>query len=218
MKYFQLIDSLMQFYTSGEFAPEAVQAKNEFFELAGIFDEQSNQFDMKMAQFTDWYLFSRKMNSFDGPAIKHFVEKRPARVTEEDASYYRNMANNRYSLFEFKKLKGNDLYVRDLFSHYKLVIKDSPVTFGFTPEEYFQARLIPHEDSFVFSTAFCFHPPESNKFIEAEVKRVRKLPDNEQAQARELLLLRIFKMRNKFDQYKHVGIQNIYSNESRLRV
>jgi hypothetical protein len=218
MKYAQLIDGLMQFYTSGDFASEAVQAKNEFFELAGIFDEQSNNFEMKMAQFTDWFLFSRKLNASGLPPIHHFVEKRPTRVQEEDEVYYRNLANHRASLFEFLKIKGQDLHVRDMFSNYKLIIKDSPVTHGFTSDEYFQARLIPHEDSFLFSPSFCFHPPDSNKFILSEVKRVKKLPEGEQAAAREALLIRIFRMRNKFDQYRHVGIKEIYSNDSRLRV
>lgn len=218
MKYFQLIDELMQFYTEGEFAPEAIVAKNEFYELAGIFDEQSPNFELKMAQFSDWYLFMRNLQKYAKPPIMHFIEYRPKRILEEDEVYYRNLSNNRHSLFEFIKLKGNDLYVRDLFSNYKLVIKESPVTHGFDELEYFQARLIPHDDSFLFSMAYCFHPAESTKYIQAEVKKVIKLPDAEQIEARNRLLLRLFKMRNKFDQYKHVGIQNIYSNESRLRV
>lgn len=218
MKYIQLLDDLMRFYTEGDFGSEAVQAKNEFYDLAGIFDQQSHGFEMKMAQFSDWFIFSRKLNQFKVPPIQHFVEKKPVKVPEADEIYYRNMANNRLSLFEYLKIKGRDLYVKDLFSGYKLIIKDSPVTVGFVQEEYFQARLIPHQDSFLFSTAFCFHPPESTKFIQYEVKRVKKLPESEQDEARALLLLRLFRMRNKFDQYRHVGIQEIYSNESRLRV
>jgi hypothetical protein len=163
MKYFDLIENLMKFYVDGEFASEGVQAKNEFYDLAGIFDEQSSQFDMKMAQFTDWYLFTRKLNKYNITPIDHFVEKRPMRVGEDDILYYRNMANHRQSLFEFMKIKGNDLYVRDMFSDYKLVIKDSPVTYGFTKEELFQARLVPHEDSFIFALAFCFHPSEASR-------------------------------------------------------
>jgi len=218
MKYFELIDELMQFYAANDFANEAIKAKNEFFDLAGMFDEQSSGFDLKMAQFSDWYIFSRKLSTFGSPPIAHFLEARPKRISENDEIFCRNLSNNRYSLFEFLKLKGNDLYVRDLFSRYKLVIKDSPVTYGFDSAEYFQARLIPHEDSFIFTAAFCFHPPEATKFIETEVKRVRKLPEAEQALAREALLLKLFRMRNKFDQYKHVGIKEIYSNESRLRI
>lgn len=218
MIYIPYIEGLMQFYANGDFAPEATQAKSEFYDLAGIFDEQSAQFDQRMAQFTDWYLFSRELSKFNMTPIKHFVEMRPVKIKEEDEVFYKNLANNRHSLFEFIKIKGQDLYVRDLFSGYKLVIKNSHVTLGFTSEEYFQARLIPHEDSFIFSGSFCFHPPTATKFINTEVKKVKKMAENEQALAREILLLRFFRMRNKFDQYQHVGIKEIYSNESRLRV
>ncbi|OFZ19049.1 MAG: hypothetical protein A2Z20_09900 [Bdellovibrionales bacterium RBG_16_40_8] len=218
IKYNQLIDDLMLFYASDDFATEAVTAKNEFFDLAGMFDQQSVNFDLKIAQFTDWYIFFRKLSSLKQTPIEHFVDKRPKPISEEDEIYYRNLANNRFSLFEFLKLKGNDLYVRDLFSNYKLIIKDSFVTHGFDIDEYFQARLVPHEDSFLFTSAFCIHPPEATKFIRSEIKLVGKLSENEQKPARELLLLRLFRMRNKFDQYKHVGIKEIYSNQSRLRV
>jgi hypothetical protein len=44
------------------------------------------------------------------------------------------------------------------------------------------------------------------------------MPEAEQKPAREKLILRLFRMRNKFEQYRHVGIQEIYSNEGRLRV
>jgi hypothetical protein len=218
MKYYQLIDDLMQYYAAGDFGAEAVQAKNEFFDLAGIFDGQSNFFEQRMAQFTDWYLFSRVMPQYGLTPIEHFMQVRPEKVSSEDMPYYKNLSDHRLSLFEFLKIKGSDLHVRDLFSNYKLVIKNSVVTVGFTPEEYFQGRLFPHEDSFVFSSAFCFHPQESTNFIQKEIKIVKKLPVEEQKKAREKLILRLFRMRNKFDQYRHVGIKEIYSNDSRLKI
>jgi hypothetical protein len=218
MKYFQFIDNIMQFFAEGAFKAEAVMAKNEFYELAGMFDEQSQNFDLKMSQFNDWYIFHRKLSQYKKTPIQYFVENWPVDLSEEDKLLYMNLANNRYSLFEFLKIKNGDLYVRDLFSKYKLIIKNSPVTYGFETDVYFQARLIPHEDTFVFSTAYCFHPPDATKFLQAEVKKVMKLPELEQKEAREAALNRFFRMRNKFEQYQHVGIQEIYSNESRLRV
>ncbi len=218
MKYYPLIDHLMQFYAAGEYGSEAVQAKNEFFELAGIFDGQSNFFELRMAQFSDWYLFSRVMPKFGLTPVEHYMQIRPEKVSDEDMPYYKNMSEHRLSLFEFLKLKGNDLYVRDMFSNYKLVIKNSPVIDGFTSDEVFQGRLIPHEDSFVFTMAFCFHPNDALSFIQKEVKIVKKMAAEEQKAAREKLVLRLFRMRNKFEQYRHVGIKEIYSNESRLRI
>ena len=86
MKYFELIDELMQFYAANDFANEAIKAKNEFFDLAGMFDEQSSGFDLKMAQFSDWYIFSRKLTTFGRPPIAHFLEARPTRVAAEHRS------------------------------------------------------------------------------------------------------------------------------------
>jgi hypothetical protein len=51
-----------------------------------------------------------------------------------------------------------------------------------------------------------------------EVKRVNKLPEEEQAQAREELIARLFKMKHKHEQYRHLDIHNIYSNDSKLRI
>jgi hypothetical protein len=218
MTYANYIDILMQHYADGDFASEAVQAKNEFYDLAGIFDEQTQNFEMKMAQFTDWYIFIRTLSKLSITPAADFVKKRPSFVKPEEWTFYDNLANSRASLFEFKKISKSDLYVKDLFSSYKLVIKNSAVTDGFRKDEYFQARLIPHEDTFQFSGTFCFHPPEATKFINQEIKKVLKSSEEERALFREKLIVRLFRMRHKYEQYQHVGIQEIYSNESRLRI
>ena len=61
MNYETLIDRMMTHYTGGRFASEVSAAKEDFFEKAGAFDESSNDFELKMAQFVDWYLFTRKL-------------------------------------------------------------------------------------------------------------------------------------------------------------
>jgi hypothetical protein len=218
LKYYELIDDLMGFYTSGDFGAEAVQAKTEFFNLAGMFDEHSPNFEQKMAQFTDWFLFLRKLERFGKPPAVHWYQNRPKPFPKEDDVYFRNLADNRSSLFEFIKISGNDLHVKDFFSEYRQVIRNSPITHGFTREEPFQARLIPHEDSFIFSLAFCFHPPESTKYIRQEIKKVLAMEDEAQKEAREILIVKLFRMRYKYEQYKHVGIKEIYSNESKLKM
>ena len=62
MNYESYIEKLMQHYTSAPYMPEVRAAKEDFFERAGTFDEASLDFELKMAQFTDWYLFIRKMD------------------------------------------------------------------------------------------------------------------------------------------------------------
>lgn len=217
MIYNELTEKMMQFFSSGEFQDEAIKAKLQFNDYAGVFDEAAPDFEMKLSQFVDWFLFTRRLSKYGMCPIALQVERRMMPVSDEEHPYYTNLANNRHSLFEFLKITKDDLHVRDLFSDYKLVIKKSPVVHGFNRDEPFESRLIPHGDSFLFASAFCFHPKESTKYIHQEVKRVKKMGDDERPKAREDLLLKLFKMRHKYDQYQHVAVNEIYTNESRLR-
>lgn len=218
MNYEPYIDRLMQHYTSGQFLAEVKSAKDDFFEKAGNFDENSMDFELKMAQFTDWYLFTRKMHGSGRVAVEMVLDDPGYSVAEDEKVAYLNLRNSRHSLFEFLKLKGEDVHIRDLFTGFKYVIRQSRVTQGFNKDEFFEARLIPHDGSFVFSSSFCFHPSAVSKFVLKEIKRVNKLPEEDQATAREELISRLFKMKHKHEQYRHLDIHNIYSNESKLRI
>ena len=218
MNYEPFIDKLMQHYTGARYLTEVEAAKGDFFERAGTFDEASVDFELKMAQFTDWYLFTRPMLSSGRASIEMVLDDPHYGVSEDERTLYLNLRNSRHSLFEFQKLKKDDVYIRDLFTGFKYTIHKSRVTQGFNTDEYFEARLIPHEGEFTFSNAFCFHPAVTSKFILKEIKRVNKLPEEDQAQAREELIARLFKMKSKHEQYRHLDVQEIYSNESKLKL
>jgi hypothetical protein len=218
MNYEPLIDRLMQHYTSGRYLPEVQAAKEQFFEKAGTFDEMSLDFESKMAQFVDWYLFSRRMNLTGEVAAEMALDDPGFAMTPEDRVAYLNLRNSRHSLFEYQRLKGSDVHIRDLFTGFKYTIHNSRVTQGFNKEEFFEARLVPAPDGFVFASSFCFHPAVVAKFIQQEIKRISGLPDEEQGRAREELIARLFKMKHKHEQYRHLDVQQIYSNDSKLRI
>ena len=218
MNYESYIDKLMQYYTGDDFVSEVEGAKEDFFEKAGSFDEASLDFELKMAQFVDWYLFTRKMSRSGETAIEMVLDDSKYTMHANERTIYLNLRNSRHSLFEFQKLKGDDVYIRDLFTSFKYTILKSRVTQGFNTDEYFEARLIPFEGGFIFSSSFCFHPSVVSRFILGEVKRVLKLKEEEQAQGRNELIARLFKMKNKHEQYRHLDIQHIYSNDSKLRI
>ncbi len=213
-----MFDRFMQHFTSKVFMPEVEAAKREFFERAGIFDEYSADFEMKMSQFMDWYLFSRRLLKQGVAPIDLALDNQEFSISEDELKYFVRLRNHRHSLFQYIKLKGNDVYVRDLFSNEKFVIKGSPVTIGFSPEEYFEARLIPADDTYSFGKSFVIHPASVKEFIEQEVAKVSEVPLAEQKAAQDDLIVRLFKMRYKREQYRHVDIHDIYSNEPRLRL
>lgn len=217
MMYENLIDRVMQHYTRPEYEEEVGQAKLQFSEWAGAFDETLPNFDLRMAQFSDWYVFGRKLKKVNLTPIEYAVEDHSFPIQEEERPFLQNLRNSRHSLFEFLKLKKNDVYIKDLLSGLKYVIKDSHITAGFDSREFFEARLIPYENGFIFSSAFCFHPSETNKFILKEIKATKKNSELSADEAREILISRLFQMKCKHERYKHLKIKDIYSNDSKLR-
>lgn len=210
----KILEQLIQLYTGGDYQQEALNAKREFFERAGIIDEENVSFEMRMSQFLDWYMFSRELSDVHMPPVNHFFHKNIDHIPVETRQIYENLTKTHHSLFEFIKLKDSDVVIRDLFTKKKMTIEDSSMTAGFNEDEVFEARLIPNGKSWTFSRGFCFHPVEACKFIEKEIKQVRHLDQNH----KEAIMLKLLKMRYKFEQYKHIKLEYIYSNDGKLRI
>ena len=194
------------------------EAKTQFQEVAGSFDEGGGDFENKIAQFTDWYVFTRKLKRVGEAPVEFCLEDPKYPMSEDERPHYYGLRNARHSLFEFIRVKGSDVHIRDLYTEFEYVIRNSRVTVGFHRDEFFEARLIPNGDEFVFSASFCLHPHEVSGFISKEIRKLKKKPEAEHAKAREELIQRLFKMKQKHEQYRHLGIRDVYSNESKLRL
>lgn len=212
LAYTQLMDKILHHFAGPQFQDEVRLAKSEFFDNAGILDEHSEQFELRMSQFFDWFLFTREMKGFAQTPLEAVHMARELRFTPEENAGIDKLRQHRHSLFQFIKLKDQDMTIKDLVTGDKLVVKQSPWTFGFDPEEIFEARLIPEGNSWIFTKGFCFHPMDAKKYILSEIKRHKKDPDLNP----EDMMLKLVKMRYKFERYRHVKIDMIYSNESRL--
>jgi hypothetical protein len=218
MSFDPLVERIIQFYTGPTFREDITDAKNHFQEVAGSFDESAPDFEAKMAQFTDWYVFTRLLKRQSEAPAEFCLEDPNYKMSEAERMQYFALRNSRHSLFEFVRVKEEDVFVRDLFTGFQYVIRNSPISIGFNRDELFEARLIPFENEFIFSASFCIHPPQVSKFITKEVRKVNRKPESEHAQAREDLIARLFKMKHKHEQYRHLDIREVYSNESRLRI
>lgn len=213
MIYEDLIERLILHYTGPAFDAEVSAAKNEFFDEAGVVDEENIHFEMRMTQFLEWYLLTRTLRNRRETPAQLALSDKSFKMNESERQSFLNIANAKHSLFEFLKLRGDDVYVQDLFTGTKTVIHDSPVRIGFSREEFFSARLIPIQDGNTFGKAFCFHPEDARKYILSEVDRIKKA-DHELHDA---LILRLLKMRYKYEQYRHLKLTDVYTNERRVR-
>lgn len=213
-EYEKLIEKILNHFVGESFKDELAVAKKEFFENAGTLDENSEHYESRMAQFYDWYFFTRELMGFGQTPLDACHLVRELRFTDEEMAQIEVLKKHRHSIFEFIKIKNGDVYIKDLMANKKLIVKQSPYVFGFDADELFEVRLIPQGDSYIFTRGFCFHPESAKKFILSEVKRHRKDPDLDP----DVMLLRLIKMRYKFEQYKHVRPEMIYSNEGKLGI
>lgn len=213
MNYDSVIDRLLEYFTGHEYEEEVAAAKDQFFGELGEGPGETETFEMRMSQFLDWYLFSRNLNIHKTPPILWALQSADYKIDEAERIYYANLAEIRHSLFEFLKVSKTTLVVKDLLTGKKLQLKNAPIIEGFDRAEVFEARVFPHEDTFMFTNGFCFHPADANKFVHKEIKKERKLKDF----SHEGLMFRLMKMRYKYDRYRHIPLEMIYSNESKLK-
>jgi hypothetical protein len=207
-----LMEKILKVFAGPQFQDELNRAKRSFFESTVPNEENPELFDQRMSQFFDWYFFTREMEGFGQTPLNICEGSRELRFSPSEKNQLIAMRNHRHSIFQFIKLKGEDVHIKDLIRNEKLVVKKSRQIFGFDTEEFFEARLIPQDDSYVFARGFCFHPTSAQKFILGEIKKHKKNPDLNPDD----FLLRLIKMRYKFEQYRHVKPEMIYSENSKV--
>jgi hypothetical protein len=211
--YHELIDRLIVHYTGAGFATEVLDAKREFFDEAGVMDEENIFFEMRVTQFLEWYLFSRPMIANLLTPSQSALTEKIFEKSQSEFIQFQNLSKIKHSLFEFQKIRGDDVFIKDLFTGEKIVIQKSPIQIGFSREEIFDARLIPDGDQYQFTRAFAFHPAEATDYILDEVKKVQRADFVLQ----DILMLRLLKMRYKYEQYRHLKLEHVYTNERKVR-
>ena len=214
MNYLELIDRLTLFFTANEFNEEVSAGKKDFFDESGVMDEENHAFEMRMTQFLEWYLFTRHLSTVNMTPAQYALQAESFKMTSDERPAFESLAATRHSLYEFLKIRGDDIYIRDLFLDKKIVIRNSPINIGFNRDEIFDARLTPDGETFHFTRAFCLHPAEASKYILGEVKKIRKSEDRGEE---ETFMLRILKMRYKYEQYRHLKLEYVYTNEKKVR-
>lgn len=211
--YEEMIDRLTTYFTGDAYRDDVAAAKKEFFDEAGIMDEENQQFEMRMTQFLEWFLFTRKLTGPELTPAQYALQLEDFEMTADERPLFENLATTRHSLYEFLKIRGDDIHIRDLFLDKKIVIHDSPIRIGFNRDEFFDGRLIPAGEAFHFARSFCFHPGEASKYILGEVKKLRKAHAADQ----ETFMLKLLKMRYKYEQYRHLKLDYVYTNEKKVR-
>lgn len=203
---------LIQHYTSEAYRGELLLAQKEFFDKAGTLDENKPNYALRMNQFYDWYFLTRPLNGYMQTPVMVCEQQRDLRMTDEDVAVINILKKHRHSVFEYIKNKNNEMYIKDLYKNEKICVAADQLIFSFDEKEFFEARIIEIENKKHFLKGFCFHPESAQKFILEQTAVFRKNPDLNYHD----FLIRLNKMRYKFEQYRHVKPETIYTNDNKL--
>ena len=212
--YQKYLEPVIEEFTTGEYYREVYNAKQEYFEKAGIVYEDDPEFEQRMCIFMDWFLFERDLPGVDLPPIKYYFRKNKERFTNEELNIYKDFCATIHSVFRLKRFtwRQRGLVIHDLFSTKTHTVTDSEINRGFARGDIFEARIIPFKESFEFSRGFCFHPVEMESFIVGEIKKVRYQDKNRQTK----LIMQLASMKLKHLRFHHIDIRHIYTLNSKF--
>lgn len=201
------LDRVLETYTKGALYEEVKKARVEFCDRTGRVAEGAETFEHQMNGFLDWYLFDRPMDKHQISPVKLFVLEHINEIDPADREIFDDLTKSNHSLFELLKVKGEDVYVKDLFTGEKYIVEESDVNRGFTKGDVFEARLVKFRDRLVFGQSFVFHPSEVRSFILKQIKAIKYLD----ASQRLRLIHKLASMRLKTEQYSHIDVGHIYT-------
>lgn len=212
--YQKYLEPIIEEFTTGEFYREVYNAKQEYFDKAGVVYEDDSEFEQRMCIFMDWYLFDRDLPGVDLPPIKYYFRKNKDRFTSEELNIYQDFCSTVHSIFRLKRRTwtGSGFVVQDLFSGKTYTVTDAEINRGFSRGDIFEARIIPFKEGYEFSRGFCFHPAEMESFILGEIKKVKFQEKSRQTK----LILQLASMKLKHLRFQHIDIRHIYAIDSRL--
>jgi hypothetical protein len=187
--------------------PEQIEeAKAEFVNLTGQFDEEHEYFESKLDDFRNWFLF------FYGH--KQFLKLERAKLYPEVAKNYEYLTSGIFSIFIVQRIKKDMIFLKDMFSNKDYIVKDDVASLSIQKSDLVQTSVYQKEkDVYEFGLSIICHPSESYNFVKNEIKAVKKITtENSKSRAKEELFETLMTMRYQFFKYKQVEISKIYSD------
>ncbi|MBI5542385.1 MAG: hypothetical protein HY901_00735 [Deltaproteobacteria bacterium] len=205
--YQEQLDALIAFASSDRFKDELLKAKAEYFAGTGEVFEDDRSFEMRMASFLDYHVFDRVLPEHSKTPAQVFLLE-SGEIPQEALAVRRGLVETRHSLWEVRKLSKDLVRLRGLFDGKDVDVFERRQPTGLKKGDLIEARLIPVGGRYLFSSAFCFHPPEAKKPIAKELKRRRK---EEPGFSTRDFIWAASKMRLKWERYRNIAVTDIYA-------
>ena len=191
--------------------------KKIFFGYLLPSDESSYQFDIKMSQFLDWYIFDYHLKQTGLTPIEEVMDSKKVqenlKMNENELSLLESLSCHHHSLFELIKINKDTVIIRNLITGKKTQIGKTLKVSYLKKNECFEGRIMLIDKIYQILNGICVHPMEARKFILGQIKNVKKTGEYEQKEVFRKLARMCFKLH----QFPHIKIEYIYTDNSKMR-
>ncbi|MDY0003064.1 MAG: hypothetical protein RBU30_17325 [Polyangia bacterium] len=188
----------------------AALAKEEFLSTTGRVHEGDAIFEMRMAQFTEWYLLDRPQGGADGPTpCERWLEARRDGLPAQDlADALALAASHRAILCWAGRAGPGKLLVDDPLSGIRWEVTASAPPPGLSIGDVFDARLAAVQQEVHFTGAFCYHPPELAVEMRRSLERLARL--GRRGQPANEVLSQLLAWRLAYDRSEGIPARDVY--------
>lgn len=196
-------EKVLGHYTSGKYYETLVEGKKVFFEKTGKIDDDDDEYESRMIDFNEWYIFDFIPSKVNGPLMRHYIHHND--VGQEMAHAFGHV---RQSLFEFKgkSLWGNFIFEDFLYGK-KIKASKKTVLPNIIKGDLFLARVINFKGDYHLLGSVVTLPRDARPIFKKSARKVRKkndMRDNEE------FLLEVQRLKCKWKSYNHVDVKHIF--------
>jgi hypothetical protein len=189
---------------------DLLRAKREHFDQYGEPHEEDRSFEVRVNGMLDAYLYEYRPAGGFATTVERFVESEGPSLTPAELAACRDLGSSVHGLFEVRKITDGRVRLRDVFTGKDVEVTERRHVAGLDKEDLLEARLLPYEGAFYFSSAYLYHPREARKAILAEVKRMKKATPKGVDPDVKPFLARLSRMALKMERYRNVRLESIY--------
>lgn len=196
-------DLVLTEYTSEEKLPLLLEAKEFYFGRTGQIDEDAEDFESRMIEFNEWYVFHFIPDSYTKTLLKQYFSQR--KVEEEIFESFSNINN---SIFEYlgKSFTGSEVFY-DFISGKKVKLSKTAPLPTLVKGDVFMARQITFKGQNYFLNGITVIPKDVRSILKKESKKIRKIGSEIE---KDKFLLKVQGLKSKWLRYGHVDISKIF--------